>query len=748
MLENQSGVDGYEDTVNDLAPGTKLMHGQYTIEQYLSSGGFGITYLAQDSLNRLVVIKECFPSSFCRRTQLVVRPHSRENVEELAKIVSLFTQEALSLARVEHPNIVGVHQVFEENNTAYMALDFVRGRDLQEIVLINKIKLQPEQVYSILTKILDAIGHVHKNGLLHRDISPDNIIVRDDGEPVLIDFGAAREQSTRKTRVLSAMQIVKDGYSPQEFYVADSNQSPSCDLYSLAATFYHIITGERPPDAQRRITALASREPDPYRPLSGMETAYDATFCSVLDRALQVLPKDRVQSADEWLSELGRTGSKRRISKRVLEPEVIPPKFEAGDPIDDAVPLASEPVPSKPGAASDATTFEPFEVVESHRTKRTRPRTSIKRPIEVAAIMTGAEVLDDDAIERESAEAVIEVPVDGAAAAFDADPSDDTAGSDASADTASPISIEILDDDDDRAASPSPSRLLLPSIISVRNGDEGAPGAALQSSGSRFLITAMMAGLIVLGGLYLMRDRNPGAATGPGDEPAVAQVAPTVEAPATDAAAVPDVVAQAPRAFPNSGQPVIQSELPVVVVARAPDIQSVAPAVVALTPVPERPEVNLASFDTVFAADPIAALPDAPVFNITLPDTSPPPSALKASAPVAADGADSAGLQAAETAVGVADIRQPDVALTTITEGIVFASTLVDDQWVTTVAEAVPGSALQVGDIVIADVATGTELNSPDSIQAMLDARRVEGRETVELAIERDGAFRLESLGL
>ena len=86
--------------------------------------------------------------------------------------------------------------------------------------------------------------------------------------------------------------------------------------------------------------------------------------------------------------------------------------------------------------------------------------------------------------------------------------------------------------------------------------------------------------------------------------------------------------------------------------------------------------------------------------------------------------------------------------LTTITEGIVFASTLVDDQWVTTVAEAVPGSALQVGDIVIADVATGTELNSPDSIQAMLDARRVEGRETVELAIERDGAFRLESLGL
>ena len=106
MLENQSGVDSFEDTVNDLAPGTKLMHGQYTIEQYLSSGGFGITYLAQDSLNRLVVIKECFPRSFCRRTQSLVRPHSRENVEELSKIVSLFTQEALKGA-IEKSRTIG-----------------------------------------------------------------------------------------------------------------------------------------------------------------------------------------------------------------------------------------------------------------------------------------------------------------------------------------------------------------------------------------------------------------------------------------------------------------------------------------------------------------------------------------------------------------------------------------------------------------------------------------------------------------
>ena len=133
-LENNAVEFDGEEFVDELKPGTKLMLGQYTIEDFLAAGGFGITYLAKDSLDRRVVIKECFPGSFCRRQNHSVTPRSRAHQNELKSIVRMFSQEAMSLAKANHPNIVGVHQVFEENNTAYMALDYVHGRDLLEIL--------------------------------------------------------------------------------------------------------------------------------------------------------------------------------------------------------------------------------------------------------------------------------------------------------------------------------------------------------------------------------------------------------------------------------------------------------------------------------------------------------------------------------------------------------------------------------------------------------------------------------------
>ena len=269
-LEEQvssADVDGVEEEfVDELKPDTQLMHGQYTIEGFLAAGGFGITYLARDSLNRRVVVKECFPGNFCRRQNASVMPRSRAHQNELTSIVRLFSQEASSLAKANHPNIVGVHQVFEENNTAYMALDFVHGRDLLEILKEDRDSLTPEVVEGYLVKVLGAIQHIHDLGMLHRDISPDNIIINEAGEPILIDFGAAREESSsdeRVTRMLSALRVVKDGYSPQEFYIAGSKQTPSCDLYSLAASFYHIITGDLPPDSQTRLSARAANDVDP-----------------------------------------------------------------------------------------------------------------------------------------------------------------------------------------------------------------------------------------------------------------------------------------------------------------------------------------------------------------------------------------------------------------------------------------------------------------------------------------------------
>ena len=298
VKEDTQDKEGF---VDELKPGTKLMHGQYTIDNFLNAGGFGITYLASDSLDRKVVIKECFPGAFCRRSRYVVQARSRAHQNELKSIVRLFVQEARSLAKLDHPNIVGVHQVFEDNDTAYMALDFVEGRDLLDTIEDPNHGLTAPQIKTILKEVLGAVGFIHDQGMLHRDISPDNILINKELHPVLIDFGAAREEATKQSRVLSALRVVKDGYSPQEFYIAGSDQSPSSDLYALAASFHHLIVGDVPPNSQARLAAIASGDTDPYEPIVGRFKDYDDNFLGAIDKALAVLPKDRVQTAQEWL---------------------------------------------------------------------------------------------------------------------------------------------------------------------------------------------------------------------------------------------------------------------------------------------------------------------------------------------------------------------------------------------------------------------------------------------------------------
>jgi serine/threonine protein kinase len=299
QLKSIEASDDIESVFADeLEPGHTLMQGQYTIEAFLNAGGFGITYRAKDSLDRPVVIKECFPGSFCRRTTTSVQARSRAHQRELSSIVRLFVEEARSLAKLDHPNIVGVHQVFEENNTAYMALDFVEGRDLLDMIEEPSDVL--DQVVTILKKVLSAIGFIHKQGVLHRDISPDNILLTPEMEPILIDFGAAREEASKQSRVLSALRVVKDGYSPQEFYISGSEQGRFSDLYALGATFYHLITGELPANSQARLAAVASGEPDPYLPLVDRMPAYSESFLQGIDRSLEILPKDRIDSAEQW----------------------------------------------------------------------------------------------------------------------------------------------------------------------------------------------------------------------------------------------------------------------------------------------------------------------------------------------------------------------------------------------------------------------------------------------------------------
>ena len=301
QLESELGRVDPDAFADDLKPGTQLLGGHYTIVGFLNSGGFGITYLAKDSLDRTVVIKECFPNALCRRSTSLVRARSRKHQGDFRGFVESFMVEAKSLARLVHPNIVGVHQVFEDNDTAYMAIDFIDGRDLHDILDSTDQAFTPAEIVTMLKKMLSAVEFIHQVGILHRDISPDNVLIDKSGNPILIDFGAASEQVVRATRLLTGRRVIKEGYSPQEFYLSGAEQSPASDLYSLGATFYHVITGQAPAESQRRLARVAEGEPDPYQPLAGRFEGYPPGFLEAIDKAVRVMPRDRIQSAGDWM---------------------------------------------------------------------------------------------------------------------------------------------------------------------------------------------------------------------------------------------------------------------------------------------------------------------------------------------------------------------------------------------------------------------------------------------------------------
>lgn len=293
-----------QDTQGDeLAPGSRLCGGQYTIDGYLNAGGFGVTYLAGDSLGRRVVIKECFPGAMCYRDDSHVRPRSRSMVGEFDSILALFEKEARALAALQHPYIVGVHQYFRENGTAYMAMDYVQGKTLLDIIETEPDRLGPDEVKQLLIQLLQALAYIHDREILHRDISPDNILIDRDNLPVLIDFGAARDGATRVSRVLSKVMTVKDGYSPQEFYLAGSDQYFSSDLYALAATFYHVVGRRPPPSSHTRMSAAARDITDPLEPL-GRIRGYDDHFIAAINQCLSIFPQQRLPSAAAWQNQI------------------------------------------------------------------------------------------------------------------------------------------------------------------------------------------------------------------------------------------------------------------------------------------------------------------------------------------------------------------------------------------------------------------------------------------------------------
>ena len=287
-----------------LPTGTRLSE-RYLIESVIGAGGFGITYLARhEALGKPYAIKEHFPRQFAFRdgVSATVRP---SDAPTFRWTLDRFLQEGRSLARCRHPSIVGVADVFEAYGTAYMVLEFEDGSSLGRwLDLLGRPPTQDE-IDAILMPLLDALAYLHSHDMLHRDIAPDNIMIRRDGKPCLIDFGAARQAIAERSQVMSA--IVKAGYSPPEQYTtAGRSQGPWTDIYALAGTLYRALAGTRPAEAtERQIDdelipiAQAVEYPEDYRP----------EFLDAIDAGLRLRPSERPQSVAAWYEMLGLPGS-------------------------------------------------------------------------------------------------------------------------------------------------------------------------------------------------------------------------------------------------------------------------------------------------------------------------------------------------------------------------------------------------------------------------------------------------------
>lgn len=282
-----------------LPSGTELV-GDYRIERVLGAGGFGITYLADEiALARLVTIKEYFPSDFAARADGVeAAPRSQDCAGDYRWGLDRFIEEAQTLAKFDHTNIVRVYRYFRSNNTGYMVLHFEEGQSLKNWLKSLGRAPRQKELDAILEPLLGALGLIHKSDFLHRDIAPDNIIIRKAGDPVLIDFGSARGEIASHSKTVSA--LVKPGYSPYEQYAETSKrQGPWTDIYALGATLYHAVTGKRPPDAPSR---MVKDEIVPAQ--EAAISSYRPGFLKAIDRALELNVEARPQSIADWRSDL------------------------------------------------------------------------------------------------------------------------------------------------------------------------------------------------------------------------------------------------------------------------------------------------------------------------------------------------------------------------------------------------------------------------------------------------------------
>lgn len=302
-------LDNTPPTYKELQPGTILCGGKYTIEKKIGEGGFGITYKAlQSCLNRTVCIKEYFPAAKCVRATHACTVYVQGASETIfEKYRQAFVKEARMLAALNHPNIVEVIDIFDENNTSYMVMAFIEGKSLQCIV-DSRGRLPYPEVVNYIAQVTNAVGYLHDRHILHRDIKPDNIMITADYKAILIDFGSAREFEHDKTQIHTSM--LTHGFAPTEQYTANSRKGSYTDIYAIGATMYFLLTGRVPVEAAARLTEkmVPPKELAPDIP--------DEANRTIL-KAMQLKAENRHQTVNEFMDDL------RNVRPSVLVDEMI-----------------------------------------------------------------------------------------------------------------------------------------------------------------------------------------------------------------------------------------------------------------------------------------------------------------------------------------------------------------------------------------------------------------------------------------
>jgi serine/threonine protein kinase len=243
-----------------LPVGTALQGGGFIVEGLLGQGGFGITYKSLDArLSRTVALKEFFPQAQgCLRRGTTVHPSGGITIGEFHEERNKFLEEGQRLAQFQHPSIVRVFSLFEENNTAYMVMEFLKGKTLLKMVEETG-PLEERLLVQLIEQVAGALGVVHQANMIHRDIKPENIMVAPDNRAVLVDFGTAREFAAGKTRKMTTM--LTPGYAPLEQYGQHARFGVFTDIYALGATTYHLLTGQVPIQATDRAAGVELAAP-------------------------------------------------------------------------------------------------------------------------------------------------------------------------------------------------------------------------------------------------------------------------------------------------------------------------------------------------------------------------------------------------------------------------------------------------------------------------------------------------------